>query len=127
MAKIDIEVLEKRGFASRLYNFNFASQMGDDETISSVAELSSIPTSNTAVPLTVGAPAIGAKAVQFRLSGGSHNGKYLQICKVLTSAGNQLQAEGYLLVREVAGAPVNYAITPGSGNVVFTAIGAVIS
>lgn len=96
----DIEVLEKRVVESRIYTFNFAPKMAATEAISSLTAFTSTPTTVGPTVLTQGAPVLGTQQVQVRLSGGTDGGKYFQVCKVVTDAGNTLQCEGFLLVRE---------------------------
>lgn len=96
----DLDVLEKRVVESRPFTFNFSPKMSSGETILSVTALTKAPTAGTPTALTLGSPAISGQQVQVQISGGSNNGKYLMICQVLTSLGNTLQCEGYLLVRD---------------------------
>lgn len=100
----DIGVFEKRLDESRLYNMSFSPKMAETELIVSVISVVSTPTTMDATPLSVGGPLIdpdAGKIVQFRLSGGSEGGKYLQVAEVRTNFGNVLQCEGYLTVRAI--------------------------
>lgn len=95
----DIEVLEKRLSESKIFHFDFSAKMDDGESISTLVSLVSTPT--TAVTaLTLGTPTLSQTKVQVRISGGEDGGKYLQVCKVMTDQDNELQCDGYLLVRE---------------------------
>lgn len=97
MSKIDTQVLTKRPAESRIYNMDFAGKMEAGETIAGVSSWTSSPDG-----LTVGSAAYSGQVAQARLSGGTDGVKYLQTVVVTTSAGNTLQAEGYLFVRDRA-------------------------
>lgn len=96
----DIDVIEKRVAESRVYTFNFAPKMAASETITAVVALTSVPTTTGPAALVLGSSVIASQQVQARISGGTNGGKYFQVCKVTTDAGNTLQCEGYLLVRD---------------------------
>ena len=95
--KNDTQVLSKRPAESRLYNMDFSAKMEAGETITGVTSWTSSPSG-----LTVGTAAYSGQTAQARLSAGTDGVKYLQTVVVTTSAGNTLQAEGYLFVRDRA-------------------------
>jgi hypothetical protein len=94
----DITVLEKRPAASRLYDFDFAPQMGESDTITSITSI----TANPATVITLGTPTASGKLAQIRLGAGTDGVMYLLTAVVVTNTGDILQTEGYLFVRDAA-------------------------
>lgn len=91
---MSIQTLEKQPSESRLYDFDFSSNMSVSETISSVDVLTSTPTG-----LTVGSSVVSGQLVQVRLSAGTDGQVYKLTCRITTSLSNILELDGQLRVK----------------------------
>lgn len=91
----DIDTYEKQPSESRLYEFDFSGKMTAAETISSVTSVTPSPASG----ITVGAPTTSGQVVQVRISSGTADTTYKLTVIVVTSAGNTLEMEGRLHIR----------------------------
>lgn len=92
----DVPKLIKQPSESRLYTFDFAANMGASESIVSVDSFTAAPSG-----LTLGSAAISGKRVQNRISGGTANTNYKITVVVTTDAGNTLEGEANLFVRDI--------------------------
>lgn len=92
-----MDTLIKQPSESRLYELDFAPLMVSGEIISSVGSFVATPTGLTLDTATN----IGAKKIQKRVSGGAVNVLYKLTAVVTTSAGNILEGDGYLQVKEL--------------------------
>lgn len=92
--------LIKQPSESRLYTMDFAANCAVGETISSVTSFAAdTPTGATA--LTVGGASCSGTTASARISGGTDGKQYKVTVLVLTSAGNTLEGEGILQVRDL--------------------------
>lgn len=95
---------KKQPSESFLYDMDFTPRLQLAETISSIVSIAQQvedPTTgvrSTTVDLTISAQANSTKAVQCRIASGLTGKLYLITFKVTTSAGNTVEAEGYLAV-----------------------------
>lgn len=92
----DIPKLIKQPSESRLYTFDFSANMGTSESITSVSSFTVAP----AGPV-LGTPTFSGKRVQNRISGGTANTNYKITVVVATDAGNTLEGEANLFVRDI--------------------------
>lgn len=92
-----VPTLIKQPGENRLYSMDFAPNLDEGETVSSIISVIATPPG-----LTLSGPAgtNGTKATQ-RILGGTNNALYKVTFTVLTSAGNTLESEGNLRVREL--------------------------
>lgn len=87
--------LYKQPSESRLFSFEFSANMSSGETISSITSVIAAPTG-----VTLGTPTASGTKVQVRISGGTNNTQYTITGIVVTSLGNILEGEGYLVVKD---------------------------
>jgi hypothetical protein len=90
---MNIETLYKQPSESRLYTMDFSANLTTGETIASVTSVTA-----DVAGLTIGVPAVSGRAVQVKLSAGTADVLYKVTFMVVTSAGNILEAEGYLKI-----------------------------
>jgi hypothetical protein len=89
--------LIKQPAESRLYTMDFAANMDEGETISGVTSVAATPSG-----LTLSGPATFSDTRAFqRIAGGTAGVSYKVTFLVTTSAGNTLEGEGLLLVRDL--------------------------
>jgi len=88
--------LIKQPAESRLYTMSFASLLLPGETVAGVTSVTASPAGLTLV----GSPTFGANLAKQRISGGADKVTYKVTYLVTTSAGNTLEAEGFLKVRD---------------------------
>lgn len=89
--------LIKQPAESRLFSMDFSALLASGETISSVSSVTALPSGLTLVNPAVAA---GTRAQQ-RISGGTDKVAYKVTIRVVTSAGNTLEGEGILQVRDL--------------------------
>lgn len=92
------QTLIKQPSESRLYSMEFAPNLAPGETISSVTSVTADP--STGIDITAVPVASGTQAQQ-RIAGGTDGVQYKITFVVETSAGNTLEGEGYLTVRQL--------------------------
>lgn len=90
---MSIETLKKQPSESRLYTMDFSANLTTSETLASITSVTA-----DIVGLSLGVPVLGSRSAQVRISGGTADVMYKITWVVVTSAGNTLEAEGYLLV-----------------------------
>jgi hypothetical protein len=90
---MSIDTLVKQPSESRLYTMDFSANLAASETIDSISSV----TANIS-GLTIGTPVVGTRSAQARISGGTVDVLYKVTFVVVTSAGNTLEAEGYLKI-----------------------------
>lgn len=95
---------------SRLYSMDFAALLARGETITGVTSVQ--PDLVTAPPLVIGSAVYSGTLVQFRISGGRTDTRYLITVLATTSSSNTIEGQGYLQCR----GPQNYTITPVKGS-----------
>ena len=91
----DIPVLEKQPTESLLYDMDFLGRMVTGTTISSIVSFTASPSGLSVSPAT-----FGDTRVQVRIGQGTSGVKYKLTAIVTDSAGNTLEGEGYLFVRD---------------------------
>ncbi len=87
--------LTKQPTESRVYTMDFSNNMDDAESLASVTSVTSAPTG-----LTVGTATAIGKLVAFRLSSGTSNTSYKITVVTVTSMGNTLEGQGFLMVKD---------------------------
>ena len=92
----DIPKLLKQPAESRLYAMDFSANMAAADTISSITSVTATPTG-----LTLGTAAVSGQRVQFRISSGTGGTQYKITVVIVTSAGDTLETEGYLEVKDL--------------------------
>ena len=98
-----LPVLVKQPSEDRLYDFDLSELLGS-ATISGVVMVGAQPQGRVAgsQDVTLGVPSHDGQArVQVRIGGGTDGEAYKITCRVTDSAGNTLEAEGMLYVREL--------------------------
>lgn len=90
---MSIETLKKQPSESRLYTMDFSANLTTSETLASVTSVTADVSG-----LTIGTPVLGSRSAQVRISGGTADVVYKVTWIVVTSAGNTLEAEGYLRI-----------------------------
>lgn len=92
------QTLVKQPSESRLYGINFSAQLASGETISSITSVAALPTG-----LTLSAQSISAdaKSALVRIAGGTAAASHKVTAVVVTSAGNTLEGEGILLIKQL--------------------------
>lgn len=91
------QTLIKQPSESRLYTMEFAANLASGETLTSV---SSVTASPSGLDLSATPSVSGTKAQQ-RIASGTAGVQYKVTFVVVTSAGNTLEGEGYLTVRQL--------------------------
>ena len=89
--------LIKQPAESRLYTMDFSALLASDETISSVTSV----TDDSSDDLTLGSPTYSNTTASVRISGGTSGKTWKVTFVVATSAGNTLEGEGLLSVRDL--------------------------
>lgn len=88
----DVQRLRKQPSESRVYEMKFDAKMASADSITGVVSFTYTPTGT----ISVAAPSFAGKSVFARVSGGATGEKYKFTGVVSTSAGDQLEGEGYL-------------------------------
>ncbi len=91
------QTLVKQPSESRVFAMDFAAQLADGESLTSVSSVTAAPSGLT---ISGAATLSGAVASQ-RIAGGTAGVRYVVTFVVTTSASNTLEGEGYLLVKEL--------------------------
>lgn len=89
-----MQTLYKQPSESRIYTMDFSANMSSGETLVAVTSFTVSPAGLTYTSATP-----SGQVVAMRLSGGTDDVQYKITVVVTTSAGNTLENEGYLLVR----------------------------
>ena len=87
--------LRKQVSESRIFTMDFSPNMGAADTISSITSVVVTPSG-----LTLGTPQIVGQTIKIRVSVGVGGVRYHFTFKVATSASDNLEADGWLLVQE---------------------------
>lgn len=90
---MSVETLKKQPSESRVYTMDFNANLATSETIATVVSVTADVSG-----LTIGSPVVGTRSAQVRISGGTVDVLYKVTWVVTTSAGNTLEAEGYLRI-----------------------------
>jgi hypothetical protein len=93
---VPVETLVKQPAESRLFSMDFSPLMATGETISAVSSCTALPTG-----LTISGAATSGQVATARIAAGTAGTKYKVTFVVTTSAGNTLEAEGVLQVRNL--------------------------
>lgn len=88
----DVPVLGKQPSESKVYEMKFDAKMATADTITSIVSFTYAPTGT----ISAASPTFSGKSVFARVSGGATGEKYKFTAIVGTSAGDQLEGEGYL-------------------------------
>lgn len=89
-----LTVLDKQPAESKIFQMDFSANMAEAETVASVTSVVATPSG-----LTIGTPAPSGKTAQVRISSGTTGARYKVTFTVQTSAGNTLEGDGYLNVK----------------------------
>lgn len=89
------EILIKQPSESLQYTMDFSNVLENGETISSCTSVTATPSG-----LTIGAAAVGATSVAFRISGGEDGVNYRVEVIVATNQSNTRESDGLLKVRD---------------------------
>ena len=97
------QTTEKQVAEAVIQQFDFSSDMSAGETIISVVSVVSDNQNlvGGSANLTTGSNSAGGTVAQSLVSGGTHLEKYKLTCIVTTSAGQTLETEGFMWVRNV--------------------------
>lgn len=94
---MSVPSLIKQPSESRLYSMDFSALLAKGETLSSVSSVVSTPAGLTLS----GAASVSGVFAQQRITGGTSGIEYIVTFVVLTSAGNTLEGEGILQVKDL--------------------------
>jgi hypothetical protein len=89
--------LIKQPAENRLYSMDFSGLLAVGETIAGVSSVVATPSGLTLV----GSPSYSGVYAMQRISGGTANTRYKVTFVVTTTAGNTLEGEGYLQVKDI--------------------------
>lgn len=90
------ETLVKQPAESRLFSMDFSPLLASGETLASVVSVTGLP-----VGLTIGAASYSGQVASARISGGTTGTRYKITFLVTTSAGNTVESEGVLQVKDL--------------------------
>lgn len=93
------DTLEKQPYERRQYSMDFTALMTTGETISSYGVTSEVLGGGTS-NLTIDTIAVSGQTLTFWIEGGTSRSRYKIECRVVTSIGQQLEADGILLCRD---------------------------
>lgn len=99
-----LQTTEKQVAEAVILQFDFSPDMADDETISSVSSIvadnqDEIAASSDVTITSIAISTVSTQMVQCIVSGGTNGERYKLTAVVTTSAGQVLEADGYLRVR----------------------------
>jgi len=90
------QTLNKQPSESRVYAMDFSAKMDATDSVASVSSITVLPAT-----LTYTTPTPSGKSVVMRLSGGVDNTQYKVTVIIVTTLGNTLEGEGFLLVKDI--------------------------
>lgn len=96
------EFLVKQPWEKRLYEMDFANLLTSGDSLGTVDSVSQSKRGRVAgsSDLTIGAASVSGTKVQFTIEGGSSGEDYKITVRVNTTAGNRLEGDGWLFVRD---------------------------
>ena len=96
------EFLVKQPWERRLYEMDFSNLLSPGDSIATVDSVLQAARGRVAgaAALTIGAASVSGTKVQFTIEGGTANEDYKITVRVNTSAGDRLEGDGWLFVRD---------------------------
>jgi hypothetical protein len=93
--------LHKTPYEKRKYSMSFSSLMATAETINSISSVSQeYLGGSTSTDLTLTSEVISGQTVEVWIEGGEDRRRYHIVFKIVTSAGQKLEGEGTLIIKE---------------------------
>lgn len=97
---MNLDTLEKDAAESRVFDFDYTDtpEIIAGQTIASVE--TGYPSATPSTGITIGSPIISGPKVQFLITAGTPDQRYLIKCLAVTSAGRKIMAKGYLKIED---------------------------